>query len=68
MSMLTTGYLSFKAAQRRAFGRPIVRLSRGDDQVFIIIPDLETEIEVFVAETLRADHKCISSIAAKGSI
>jgi hypothetical protein len=66
--MLTTGYLSFEAAHRRAFGRPIVRLSRDDDQVFIIIPDLETEIQVFVAETLRTDHKSIGSIAAKGLI
>lgn len=61
---LARGYTTLAGAQRAAGGRPILRILRDPEDIFIVIPDLATQLHIWTADSPRGPHAFAGSLDA----
>jgi hypothetical protein len=65
---LARAYTTLAGAQRVAGGNPIIRLLHDPEDLFIVIPDLRTQIHVWTADAPGRPHQFSGSIDAMGIV
>lgn len=65
---IARGYLTLGRASAAAHGKPILRLLADPQELFIIIPSLDTTIYVLTADSPRGRHENAGSMTAMGIV
>lgn len=61
---IARGYMTLSGASRAAHGKPIVRLLADPQELFIVIPSLDTSIYVLTADSPRGRYKNAGKVTA----